>query len=360
VSAAVERLARAFELQADSCAQFGSNLYAGLMDAAAADIRAGGVVAAAVAGHDTDPGPTALALRLFGAVHRVVLEGRAPELAKWYPSAGGAVEPSREAARQAWPAFRAVVDAHLAELRAGLDQVPQTNEPGRAAVLLGAMLHLLARHTRPMPLRLWEIGASAGVNLRADHACIVDGDVVVWGDESSPFRLVDAWRGPNPPLYPAIEIVERRGCDLAPIDATTADGRLRLLSYIWPESVERLHRLEGALQVAARVPAIVERADAVEFLARLHPEPATIMVLWHSVMWQYLSRDERAACTAAIERAGAEASRDAPLVHLAFEPRRLAPNERHRFVVSLTTWPGANETLLGEAHPHGIPVEWWV
>ncbi len=359
MSAAAERLARAFELQADSCAQFGSNLYAGLMDAAAADIRAGGSVPAVVAGHDDDPGPSALALRLFGAVHRVVLEGRAPELATWYPSAGGTVEPNREAGREAWPALRAVLDAHRSELSASLVQAPQTNEPGRAAVLIGGLLHLLARQARPLPLRLWEIGASAGVNLRADHACILDGDVVVWGDETSPFRLVDAWKGSNPPLYPAIEIVERRGCDLAPIDATTAEGRLRLLSYVWPDSVERFRRLDGALQVAARVPATVERVDAVEFLSRLHPDPGTITVLWHSIMWQYLSRNERAGCTAAIERAGAEATSDAPLVHLAFEPRRLAPNEQHRFVVALTTWPGARETLLGEGHPHGIPVDWW-
>ena len=29
------------------------------------------------------------ALQLMGAVHRLVLEGRAPELARFYPSAGG-------------------------------------------------------------------------------------------------------------------------------------------------------------------------------------------------------------------------------------------------------------------------------
>ena len=67
--------------------------------------------------------------------------------------------------------------------------------PAAPAVLIGGLLHLLHRLPRPRPVRLWEIGASAGLNLRADHACVTDGDAVVWGDERSSFRLVDAWHG---------------------------------------------------------------------------------------------------------------------------------------------------------------------
>src|SRR5262245_31344806 len=102
MSAAAERFARAFELQADTCAQFGSALYAGLMRAAAADIRAGGPLLGIVADDEREPAASALALRLFGAVHRIVLEGRASDLAQWYPSAGG----TADGAAAAWPEFK--------------------------------------------------------------------------------------------------------------------------------------------------------------------------------------------------------------------------------------------------------------
>jgi len=128
---------------------------------------------------------------------------------------------------------------------------------------------------------------------------------------------------------------------------------------VWPDALDRFHRLEGALEIAARVPATVERADAAEFLGRLAPEPGTVTVLWHSIMWQYLSPAERDGCTAAIERAGATARPEAPLARLAFEPRAIPPDSRARFLVALTTWPGGHERILAEAHPHGAPVHWW-
>ncbi|MFD9129687.1 DUF2332 family protein [Kitasatospora sp. NPDC059571] len=46
-----------FELQATACAELGSPLYAALLRRAAADVRAGGPCAQAVAGHEGAPGP---------------------------------------------------------------------------------------------------------------------------------------------------------------------------------------------------------------------------------------------------------------------------------------------------------------
>lgn len=353
-----ERLARALELQGDACERFGSRLYGALMRAAADDVRFGGPVAAVLAGHEDDPGASALALRLFGPVHRLVLAGRAPALAAYYPSAGGTA-PAGERAEHAWPAFRAVVAEHADVLRHEIDQVPQTNEPGRAAGLLGGLLWVLAGLPRPLPVRLFEIGASAGVNLRADHACVRNGEAVVWGDGASPFQLPDAWHGPLPPLDPPVDVVERIGCDLAPIDPTSVEGRQRLLSYVWPDTIARFARLEGALAVAAEVPATVQRRGAADFVDQVGPAQGALTVVWHSIMWQYLTPEERQRCGRSIDRAGAAADDRAPLAHIALEPRRLAEGEAQRFVIAVTVWPGGHEVILGEAHPHGIPVEWW-
>jgi hypothetical protein len=61
-------------------------------------------------GHEDDPGESVLALRLMGAVHRLVLRGDAPALAAHYRSVGG--HPG-----EAWPAFADVLRDHRDELR---------------------------------------------------------------------------------------------------------------------------------------------------------------------------------------------------------------------------------------------------
>ena len=89
------RPVEAFEQQARACAALGSPMYAELLDRLAEDIDANGPTATVIAGHEDDPGPSALALRLLGSVHRLVLERRAGELAAYYPSVGGTWEPDR-------------------------------------------------------------------------------------------------------------------------------------------------------------------------------------------------------------------------------------------------------------------------
>src|SRR5690606_26278083 len=118
-----------------------------------------------VAGYEDAPGPAAIALRLLGGVHALVLAGHAPELAACYPSAGGTVDPDRPDA--AWPAFRAAVADQMAWVRDWMTRPPQTNEVGRANLLITGLLRAVQR--TPLPVRLVELGASAGLNLRADR-----------------------------------------------------------------------------------------------------------------------------------------------------------------------------------------------
>lgn len=148
--------------QAESCAALGSPLYELLLQHVADDIEADGPAYDVLRGHEDDPGPSALALRLMGGAHRLVLERRAPALALTFPSVGGTGD-----GESAWVALREVFVEHREELRDALGRAPQTNEVGRAAALIGGLLHLVADDDRPV--RLVEIGASAGLNLRADR-----------------------------------------------------------------------------------------------------------------------------------------------------------------------------------------------
>jgi hypothetical protein len=78
-------------------------------------------------------------------------------------------------------------------------------------------------------------------------------------------------------------------------------------------------------------------------------------VLYHSVFWTYMSADQQAALTAAIEDLGAQASSDAPFAWLRLEP---PPDDITTMDLRLTLWPGGEERLLARANPHCAWVRW--
>ena len=124
-----------------------------------------------------------------------------PELAAFYPSVGGTWDPVL-----GWEAFAQVLESRSGEVRSLLTQPPQTNEVGRAAALYGGLLQLV--QAVPLPVRLFEIGASAGLNLRADHfRYLADG--TSYGAVDSPVVFDAAWSGRR--VEPAVACGSRSG-----------------------------------------------------------------------------------------------------------------------------------------------------
>lgn len=340
------------EQQGEAAALLGSHLYAVLARAAATDVGAGGVTWRILRPHVTDDRGSALTLRFLAAVHRVVLQGRAPALAPFYPSVGGTQAPE-----SAWPAFHAVLEEHAAELTELVGWACQTNEVGRAAGLLPGFLEA-AGATR-LPVRLLEIGASAGLQLRWDRFAYAWDEHPAthrWGPADSPVHLSGHWDVPAGLLATTVEVISRHGCDPDPVDVGTDEGRLRLRQSVWGDQPQRLERLDGALELAARVPATVERARAADWLpARLaEPSPGCLTIVYHSVVWQYLAPGERDEVEAAIVAAGERATADAPLAWVRSEPENILRAMR----VRLTLWPGGEERLVAKAGAHGFPVRY--
>ena len=332
-----------------------SPLYVELMRGAAADADAGGIVAAIFADDPARP-ESVPQLRLLAALHHLVLSGAAPELARHFPSAGGDRPPEG-----AWEAARRAVADHEACVRKLVRRTVQTNEPGRCAALYGALLWLAVRHR--LPIRLLEIGASAGLNLHVDRFRYVVGGAVL-GDPASELELREPWIGApvaDPSAAAAtLRIAERGGCDRAPIDPSSRDGRLELLSYIWPDEPERLARVERAAAIAARHPVAVEQRGAAEWLAqRLAAARVDLVTLvWQSCVNQYLDDDERAAIRSVFESAGG-----GPLAWLTLEAPALG-SAADRFELRSRERPEGNGSgtarVLAHAGYHGPPVEWAV
>jgi hypothetical protein len=326
-------------LQAHGCAEVGSHFYAGLLEHVAGDIEAGGPAAAVFSAFTGESGWSALALRLMGSVHRLVLTGQVPGLAEHYPSAGGDGD-----AELAWPVFRSLMSDRSDQLRVLMRRGCQTNEVGRSAALLGGFLEV-ARRTR-LPLRILEIGASAGLNLRWDHYRYEAGPAA-WGDPRSPVRFSTSFER-APRMDGSARVGERMGCDLNPIDPVSDEGLLTLRSFIWADQLDRFDLLNGAIEVARRVPARVEQMDAASFLRRelAVARPGLATVVYHSVFLQYLDDAGRQGIADAIRSATDAATPEAPIFRLAMEPRD------EEFEVRL------DGELLGTSGPHGTRVSW--
>ena len=302
-------------------------------------------MAEALAGRESDPLESMLQLRFMGAVHRLALAGRAPALAAVYPSCGGSGDVG-----SAWPAFRAAVAEHLEELRVLVRRPVQTNEVGRSRALALGFLTVAAE--TGLPLRLLELGSSAGLNLRWDAYRYSSGGFA-FGPVDSSVQFPGYAEGSLPSLPGHVEIVERAGCDEAPV-ALDSEGQLTLRSYLWPDQLERLRVLDGALAVAPSIPVSVERSGAAEWLERrlAEPAPGACTVVFHSIVMQYVEAAERDRVASLLSEAGARATRAAPLARLMLEPGGELADLR------LTMWPGGEERLLAQAGYHGAPVRW--
>jgi len=332
--------------QRNSCADLGSSLYAEVLDAAIADVGADGPCAAVLQPHESNPFGSALPLRFLGAIHRLVLEGRAPRLAAHYPSAGGTPGPGLA------DDFVATVAELRPDIKARIGDGVQTNEVGRSAALVGGFVEVARRSG--LPLRLLELGASAGLNLRWDRFWYDTGASTL-GDPASAVRFVDVWDDPPPVLDDVpVRVSERAGCDRSPVDPTSEDGRLTLRAYLWADMVDRRVRLDAALEIAARVPATVEAADLGDWLARrlAEPAPGRATVVYHSIVWQYVDAASRDRMRAALRGTGQAATDDAPLAWLRLEPAGPVADLR------LTWWPGGREEVLATSGFHGVPVHW--
>lgn len=328
--------------QASWCERLGSPFYQSLFLHIAADVESSGICWKLLEGRAPDPERMKLPLRFLAAVHRLVLEGKLAALARHYPSTGGSGD-----ADAAWQTLLTALPQHGPEILARLPETVQTSEVKRSCALLPGFLEV-ARKTR-LPLRLLELGSSAGLNLRWDRYRY-EANGSAWGPPDSPMVFRGMFAGEPPAFDVAVAVAERRGCDLNPIDPLTEDGRLTLQSFLWPDQLDRFDRLERAIEVARSTPVNVDRAEAVSWLAAqlARPHPGVATVVFHSIVLLYFSPEARARMTEILTHAGEQATREGPLAWLSMEPDGEGQDNVH-----LTLWPGGTRRPIANAGYHG-------
>ena len=289
------KIAAAFETQIHLCEVLGSPLTKAVLEICLDDFLADGIVATLTRGWAGDPLDENVPLRMAGFIHFSALGGNglAPAFCK--------LRRNIQAAGKGRLA-RAVLDCftrHEGDARRFFRRTPQTNETGRAGVLLLGFSEI-ARRTG-LPLNLAEMGASAGLNLLFDkfhYQIETDDGPLTWGPADSALTISGQWRGPSPPpLQSEIEIVARAGCDLFPVDIGDAEARRALEAWVWGDMSERRARLLAALTIADQTPPQLVRADAAGWVAAqiMNRPRGQVTVLYHSLVWPYLDVSQRMA-----------------------------------------------------------------
>ena len=343
-----DRVLKQFASQAAASDELGSPFTATLCRVLAANLHLGTQFGRRILEWDGDPFPDNVALRACGALHALARSGWEPALTQAYP-------PNPTSEKALWVAISDVLQHNDTFLTERLSSAPQTNEVARSGLILGAVLHL-ASVTR-QPFEIFELGASAGLNLAFDEYAYDLGERRRWGADNAPLIVPCLWRGGTPPLDAPISVVARSGCDLRPIDPTNADDRARLISYVWADQQFRLQRVEAALGHAAAKGRTVDQADAAEWLERKLEQPqvpGTTRVVMHTIVWDYLPAPIKARIEAALANAGAAANRERPFAHLKIESDEVRGSAR----IDLSIWPSAKTVTLGRGDFHGRWAEW--
>jgi hypothetical protein len=232
-----------------------------------------------------------------------------------------------------------------------LTRDPQTNEVGRSAALARALAKVGRVTTKP--IRLFEIGSSAGLNLRLD-SYFCDGGATTWGPPDARLRFDAQSYEKLANFAGSTPISERRGCDVNPIDATTDDGAVTLMSYMWPDQFTRIDRLGRALSIARALPVDIDEMSADEWVdQRVVTEAGTATVLMHSVMWQYMPDAVQDRITATLAERAGRATAAAPIALVSMEPGPQAITME----VAVTVWPGGTREPVARCGGHGPPIE---
>jgi len=151
-----------------------------------------------------------------------------------------------------------------------------------------------------------------------------------------------------------VKVAERRGCDPAPLDPSLPESRLTLRSFVWADQLERMRNLEQAMEVASRSQLRVERAGATEWLKLRLAEPANRLatVLFHSIVWQYINRQDRKELLDLIEEAGSRATADSPFAWLRMEPGEKSAE------IKLAIFPGFEDRIIATSGYHRPNTHW--
>lgn len=343
-----QRVRKSFMDQATGCKRLGSKFMFDLLTALGAGLDKDSQTGARILSWRGSPEPEfdAVALRLAGALHAIARRDRQSELSGFY------LDPKRSGDPRFVQVVLSAIMEHDAEIIPWLDHAPQTNEVARSAVIFAGLCVVAERFA--LPIELYELGASGGLNLQAARYHYLFGSKS-FGAVDSQLLLSPDWDGGLPPDA-EVEVFDRKGCDLNPLLVEVKKDRERLIAYLWPDQTERIERIEKAIRIARSSPPKIDRCDAalwVEQNFQHHDTPGIVRVLIDTIAWNYFPQSTKNRITKSMEDAGKYSTLRSPIAWLSFEFSGATMP-----LLTLRTWPDGKKQILATADPHVLHVRW--
>lgn len=270
--------------------------------------------------------------------------------ARWLALAGKAED--FEEARDPAAAFRRVLVVHQDTVARFVQEQPvQTNVVQRSFALLP--LFLLVARAADRLLRLVELGASAGLNLVWDRYGYRY-QAGSWGSGALLLAGEERTAVPADLLRTPVQVSDRVGIDLNPVDAATPEGLRLLCSFHRAGPArERLH--DAARELRSAPPSLV-RGDYLELLPSLladRPEDdLTVVYQTHSTI--YLAEEERARLRGIID----EAASQGPLAWISTPTPEEHGERRGDYPLELAVWPDGERRIVARTDVHGSWLDW--
>ena len=315
----------------------GSTFVASILEAGERQLPRAPHTARLIANWPGDAAADALAMRFNGALHALARRGDRPALTQLYARQDGD--------------FDAVIGDTMADadgfVADWMREPPQTNEVGRTAAIMAALMTLRAHID--LPVELIELGASAGLNLNLAEYSYDLGGVRI-GRTDSPLHIAPEWRG-SPPVAHAVDIVATQGVDLRPLAAADPQARDRLMAYVWADQPDRAERLAHALTIARDRPPVIACDDIARWLPEAlaqPPTPGICRVVIHAMVLQYCTPATHATVAAALTTA------TYPVARIGFE----WTEARDAVHLTLTTYPDGIRRHLATCHAYGHWIDW--
>jgi hypothetical protein len=289
----------------------------------------------------------------LAAVHYLLLSGIEHPLSAFYPT----LTSTPGSVTTVYPTFHAFCLMYAERIREIMHtRFVQTNEVSRCACMLPAF-EIIYQLGQGRPMAIIEVGTSAGVNLLWDHYSYNYGDTRTYGLQPSALQLNCKLRGERQPPFPQnMPVVSLRiGLDLHPININNTDAMLWLRALIWPEHVERVARLQSALEVVRQQRPLIMSGDALKLLPMIMANVPFDMTLciFHSFTLDQFSPEARKRFAAIL----IEASKHREIFRVSYEV--LTPLAKDPLLDLFLYVQGTEmRQLVAKASAHGNWLEW--